>query len=236
MILFAEQPVGGALHMQHVLGMRTNAAQNAEHALHEQRRAHQAALQEMRQVVEMRDVVTLELEPRAAVRQGPEHEFDIFEGVAEHQVAGIFQRLGFPVVLEFFEAVQHGEQAEIHRPMLREATSGLKGCGRLHTLRHRHIGRAAGGQVHHGVGRLLDARQEAGKGFRRLVGLAGHRIAGMQMDHGGSGLGGADRGLGDFLRRHRQIGRHGGCVDRPGHGAGDDDLVVQAHGEIFLIV
>ena len=45
---------------------RRHAAQDAEDRLHEQRRLHQPAIEEMREVVEMADVVALELEPRAA--------------------------------------------------------------------------------------------------------------------------------------------------------------------------
>ena len=37
-ILLAEQPVGRALHVEHILGMRADAAQDAEHGLHEQGR------------------------------------------------------------------------------------------------------------------------------------------------------------------------------------------------------
>ena len=44
----------------------------------------------------------------------------------------------------------------------------------------------------------------------------------------GTRFGGVDRGVGDFLRRHRQRLRHRGGVDRAGHGAGDDDFA--AHG------
>src|ERR1041384_2731640 len=99
--------------MQHVFGMRSDAAQNAEHALHKQRRLDQAALQEMRQVVEVRDVVTLKLKPRAAVAQGSEHEFDIRKAVAKNQVARSLRRLRLPVMLELLEPVQHGKQAEI---------------------------------------------------------------------------------------------------------------------------
>ena len=35
-VCLAEQPVGGALHVHHVLGMRADAAEDAEHRLHEQ--------------------------------------------------------------------------------------------------------------------------------------------------------------------------------------------------------
>jgi hypothetical protein len=35
-VLRAEEPVGGALHMLHVFGMRADAAENAEHRLDEE--------------------------------------------------------------------------------------------------------------------------------------------------------------------------------------------------------
>ena len=85
-ILVAEQPVGGALHVQHVFRMRADAALQAEHGLDEQRRLHQALLEEVVEVVEMRGVVALELEARAGLRQRLQHVFDVLEGVAEHDV------------------------------------------------------------------------------------------------------------------------------------------------------
>ncbi len=129
---------------------------------------HQPALQEMGEVVEVRSVVALELEARAAVAQGPQHELDVLEGVAEHQVARIFQRRRLPVMLEVLEPVQHGEQAEIHRAHVEGGDFRLEDLGRLDALLHRHIGRAAGGQIHHRVGRLLDARQEAARMLREF--------------------------------------------------------------------
>src|SRR6266536_304743 len=63
----AMQAVGGAPHVHHVLRMRADAAQDAEHRLHEERRLDHAALGKMRQRVEMADVVALDLEFRAVL-------------------------------------------------------------------------------------------------------------------------------------------------------------------------
>ena len=56
--------------MHHILGMRTNAPEDAEHALHKQWRLHQAAVDEVSKRIEMAYVVTLDLEPRAVVSAG----------------------------------------------------------------------------------------------------------------------------------------------------------------------
>ncbi len=69
-ILVAEKAVGGAFHMDDVLGMRADAAEDAEHALHEERRLDQAAIDEIGAGVEMADVVALDLETRAVVGAG----------------------------------------------------------------------------------------------------------------------------------------------------------------------
>ena len=63
----AEQAVGGALHVQHVLGMRADAAADAEHRLDEERRLDQPAVEEVRRGVEVADVVALDLEARVVV-------------------------------------------------------------------------------------------------------------------------------------------------------------------------
>ena len=68
-IIVAEQPVGGALHLHDVLGMRADAAEDAEHRLHEQRRLDHAAVEEVPQRVEMADVVALDLEAGAVLRR-----------------------------------------------------------------------------------------------------------------------------------------------------------------------
>ena len=103
-ILVAEQAVGGALHHHHVFRMRADAAEDAEHRLHEQRRLHEAAFEEVVQVVQVGDVVALELEARAVARAGPEDVFDVVEGVAEDEVARRFQELRLPLVLEVLVA------------------------------------------------------------------------------------------------------------------------------------
>ena len=144
----AEQAIGRALHVQHVLGMRADAAQDAEHGLDEQRRLDEPALEEMREVVEMRGVVALELEAGAGVAERTQHELDVLEGVAEHEIARILQRLPLPVVLEVLEAVEHRKQAEIHRAHVERSDFRLEDLGRLHALLHGHVGRAARRQVH----------------------------------------------------------------------------------------
>ena len=149
--------------------MRADAAEDAEHGLHEERRLDQPALEEVGEIVEMGRVVALELEARAGVAERPQHELDILVGVAEHEVARIFQRLSLPVVLKGLETVQHREEAEIHRAHVERSDFRLECFRRLHPLRDRHVGRAAGGEIHHRLGRLLDARQEAGERLRALV-------------------------------------------------------------------
>jgi hypothetical protein len=48
-ILVAEKAVGRALHVRNIVGMRADAAQDVEHALDEQRRLHDATIQEVSQ-------------------------------------------------------------------------------------------------------------------------------------------------------------------------------------------
>src|SRR6476661_4264866 len=96
LIAVLEQPVGRSLHMHEILGMGPDAAQYAEDRLDEQRRLDQAAVEEMAQIVEMGDVIAFELEARAVARERRQDVFDIPEGIAEHQVAGVLQMLALP--------------------------------------------------------------------------------------------------------------------------------------------
>ena len=83
--------------------------------------------------------------------------------------------------------------------MLSEATSGLNASAGLTRSWTVMIGRAAGGQVHDRLRRLLDTRQEAREGLRALVGPARLLVARVQMDDRRSRLGRADRRFGDFV-------------------------------------
>ena len=65
-VVVAEQAVGGALHVHEVLDVGADAAEDPEDRLHEQRRLDEAAVEEVREVVEVADVVALELEAGAA--------------------------------------------------------------------------------------------------------------------------------------------------------------------------
>ena len=135
-----------------------------------------------------------------------------------------------PLVLEVLEAVQQAEQAEVHRAHVQARELRLEGRGGAHALLDRHRGGAAGGDVDHAAGALLDDREEAAEGLRRLVRPAVVGIARVQVDDRGPGLGGAHRGVGDLLGRHRQVRRHRRRVDGARHGAGDDDLAALGHG------
>ena len=55
--------------------------------------------------------------------------------------------------------------------------------------------------IHHRIGRLLDPRQKLGKGLGRLVGLAGFRVARMQMQDRRAGLGRRHSLVGDLVGR-----------------------------------
>ncbi|KAG0922615.1 hypothetical protein G6F31_019849 [Rhizopus arrhizus] len=124
--------------------MRADAAQDAEHGLDERRRLHQPAVDEVRQVVEVADVVALEFEARAIGVAERQDGFDVLIGVAEDQRAAVLQVFPFPVMLEVLEAVQHREQAEVHRPHVQRSQFGLEGRSRAHALFHRHVRAAAG--------------------------------------------------------------------------------------------
>ena len=229
----AEQAVGGAAHVHHILRVGADAAKDAEHRLHEQRRRDQPAVEKMREIVQVPDVVAFELEAGAVILAGFQHEFDVAKRVAEDEVAGAFQIRLLPIVLEAFVAAEHREQREVDRAHIEARDLGLEHFGRAHPFLDPHGRGTAGGQVDHRVAALLDDRQKGRERLGPLVRPAGLRIAGMQVDDGGARFRRADRGVGDFLRGDRQVRRHRRGVDRAGHGAGDDDLAGCRHGASF---
>jgi hypothetical protein len=80
------------------------------------------------------------------------------------------------------------------------------------------------------VGPGLDLFEEGHEQGRILRWATVLWVAGMQVHDRGACLSGSDGGIGDFIRRHRQMGRHAGGVNGAGHGATDDDLAILAHG------
>ena len=94
--------------------MRADAAQNAEHRLHEERRLDHAAVGEVAQRVEVADVVALDLEAGAVVFAGGEDVLDVGEGVPEDTLARAFQIGLLPVVLELLLAGEHRVEPEVH--------------------------------------------------------------------------------------------------------------------------
>ena len=129
-----------------------------------------------------------------------------------------------PRVLEVLEPVEHPEQAEIHRAHVQRGDLGLVDRRWLHALGNCHRRRAAGGQVDDTIGSLLDHFEKGRERLGRLVGPAGLGIARMEMHDRRACLSGAHRRVGDLLRRHRKIRRHGRRVDGAGDGAGNDDF------------
>src|SRR5690625_767710 len=65
LVVLAEKLVGDLPHVHEILWIRTDSAENAEDRLHEKRRLHQLAVEEVRQIVEVSDVVGCELEAGA---------------------------------------------------------------------------------------------------------------------------------------------------------------------------
>src|SRR6185437_15571393 len=196
----------------------------------EERRLDQLAVEEMRQRVEMADIVAFELELRAAaLAKRLKDLLDILEGIPKNEIPGILQMLGFPVVFPLLVAIEHGEEAEIHRPHVERADLRLGAQRRRQPLLEGHAVTAAGGDIDDGVAGLLDARQELHEDFWIGRRLAVPGVARMEMDDRGAGLGGIDRLGGDFVRRQRQIRRHGRGVYRPRHRTGDDDFRANCH-------
>jgi hypothetical protein len=64
--------------------------------------------------------------------------------------------------------------------------------------------------------------------MRRPRGLAGRRIAHMDMGDRRSRPGGFDRGIGDLARRHRHAGMLADGIARAGHGTGHEDFEIHA--------
>ena len=81
--LVSEQAVCGAMHVHEVFRVCSDAAQDAEDGLHEHRRLHETAVEEVLEVVQVADVIALELEARAVSVANLQDVLDVAEGVLE---------------------------------------------------------------------------------------------------------------------------------------------------------
>src|SRR5439155_5773738 len=100
LIVPPEQAVRRPPHMHQVFRMRPDAAQDAEDRLHEERRLQQLAVEEVRQRVEMADIVAFAFEARAAAMpELADEALDLREGVADDQVPGFLDIGLLPLVL-----------------------------------------------------------------------------------------------------------------------------------------
>ena len=82
-VVVPKQAVGRSLHVQQILGIGADAAEYAEDGLHEERRLHEAAIEEVREVIEMSYVVALELEAGAVCAHRFQQALDVGEGITE---------------------------------------------------------------------------------------------------------------------------------------------------------
>src|SRR6516225_3809604 len=99
----AKQLVGDPLHVDEVFGICADAAEDAENRLHEKWRLDQPPFEEVREVIEVADIVALELEPSTAtLAQILQYPLNVGERVAEDEIAGHLQMLRLPRVLPVF--------------------------------------------------------------------------------------------------------------------------------------
>src|SRR5262245_56479770 len=111
--------------MRDIFRVRSDAAEDAEDALHEEGRLDDAAIGKMRERIEMADVIALDLETRAVLGASRENVLDILEGVLEDALARAFEIGPLPVMFEGFEALEHRIEPEIHRAHIERSDFGL---------------------------------------------------------------------------------------------------------------
>ena len=88
---------------------------------------------------------------------------------------------GSPVVFELLVALEHREEAEVHRAHVERGDLRPPLLRRPDALLDGHVRRAAGGDIDHDVRRLLDAAQEGLECFGALIRPSIRRIARVQM-------------------------------------------------------
>jgi hypothetical protein len=96
-------------------------AENAEDGLHEERWLHEAAIEEVGEVIQVSHVVALELEAGAVRAHRLQQALDVGEGIPEDVTPRHLEIAWLPVVRELLDAAGHGIEAEIHRSHIERA-------------------------------------------------------------------------------------------------------------------
>jgi hypothetical protein len=98
-----------------ILRVRANAAKQTENGLDEEWGPHQVAVGEVREIVEVGDVIALEFKTRVVAVTGRENELDVLVAVAKDQIARRLEMRLLPVEFEFLVLREQMIQAEVHR-------------------------------------------------------------------------------------------------------------------------
>ena len=112
----AKQAVGRAAHDEQAFRLRPEFAEDANSALNEKRTLDEALLDAMREIVQLPDVVTFELEANAMlVAELAENGSYVAESAAEHPVFGPLDIRLLPRMLPADDAARRLVEGEIHR-------------------------------------------------------------------------------------------------------------------------
>ena len=108
----------------------------------------------------MPDVVTFMLEPGACLPHGLQYCCNIAKGVAEDEIVRANDVILLPIMLPGGDPLGGGKHGEVYRPHVQGTHLGLEMNGSTQAFDKRHCRRAAGGDVDHGIGALLDDRKK----------------------------------------------------------------------------
>src|SRR3546814_16876131 len=96
------------------------------------------------EIIEVAGVVALELVAGAGAVQRFERVSDILEAIAEDQIVRSFQHRRLPVMLEVLVALEHREQAEVHRAPVEAGDLGPPLGGRAQAFLYRPTRKSGG--------------------------------------------------------------------------------------------
>src|SRR5262245_45498224 len=114
-IVFAEQSIRRLFHERQVRQVRADAAEDAKNQLNEEWWLDEFPVDDVREVVEVTDVVALVLEPAAVLlSQDRQNPGDVPKGVLEDEVFGRAEIRLFPVVLPRLIPFRQRVERKVH--------------------------------------------------------------------------------------------------------------------------
>src|ERR1700733_1807567 len=192
-VLVAKQAVCDSTHVQQILVIGADAAQDSEDTLHKKWWFHDAAFCEVREIVEMTYVVAFEFKTRPDSIQLAHGAFNLLKRIRQNEILGGLKIRTLPAVAPLGSLRCRSRNVEIEGAHVHRCNFGLDHQRGRESLIQRHTEAAPSRDVQNRIRLTFDLWQELHEARWSLIGLSRLRVARVQMNNCRSSLGRSHR-------------------------------------------